>query len=198
MLPCSIAATRAPKADTCAGVHLGLETRTHMVVSDGCHRHTAWAADAMVTSLHAADDGHDARNIKVGVKGFLWSPKYQQCNAYCTAADHVNATTTFLQHVDEEQRLEHTCGGLVWLEQLGGLEVQHEGRTQQECSQRGEHLLQKHGCEQKFSQALRHPQQALSSLVRRQGCLLQPDLRPRGAAAASGMAACHPAQCHCL
>ncbi len=91
-----------------------------------------------------------------------------------------------------------TCGGLVWLEQLGGPEVQHEGGTHQECCQLGEHLLQKQGCEQKFSQALGHPQQARSRLVQGQGCLLQPGLHPGGAATASDMAACHPAQCHCL
>jgi hypothetical protein len=172
-----------------------------MLVSDGCHRHThrhTLAADGIATTLHAADDGHNGGDIKVGVKGFLWSLKYQQCIAYCTAAYHVNATITYLQHVDEEQEVMPTCGGLVWLEQLGGPEVQHEGGRHQECCQRGEHLLHKQSCEQKLSQALGHPQQARSRLVQGQGCLLQPGLRPGGAAATSGMAACHPAQCHCL
>ena len=101
MLPSSIAAIRTPKDDRCAGVCLGLETRTHMLVSDGCHRHRVLAADGTATTLHAASDGHGGGDIMVGVNGFLWSPKYQQCIAYCTAAYHVNATITFLQHVVE-------------------------------------------------------------------------------------------------
>ncbi len=63
-----------------------------MLVSDGCHRHRALAADAtattlhadgMATTLHAADDGHDARNIKVGAKAYCGHSNIS--NAFRTA-----------------------------------------------------------------------------------------------------------------
>ena len=94
----SVAAIRASEMTGVQVFVWAWKTHTHMLVSDGCHRHRALAADAMATTLHAADDGHNARVIDVGVKGFLWSLEYQQCIAYCTATYHVNANMTFLQH----------------------------------------------------------------------------------------------------
>lgn len=44
-----------------------------ILANDGCHKHRALPADETATTVHAADDGHDARGINVGVKGFLWS-----------------------------------------------------------------------------------------------------------------------------